>query len=302
MQLKNPDFRIETTTLCNANCTICPREKLARPKVVMDNEHFFDLVCQALELGATHISLFGYGEPLTDKGLAQKIEYCTKMGLKTFITSNASLLDKRKRESLFNAGLSHIRFSMHGFFENYEAVHRGLKWGKTSNRVFDFVYDNIILDKPCKISMSVIPMHGENVEEIRKFWESMVDWLEIWYPHNWTDGKSYRRVAKKKKTCGRPFNGPVQIQADGKMVVCCFDYNGRLEVGDTRKQSVRSILIGDRFNAIREKHKKGDLTGLVCDGCDQLNIEEKSPLMYSNRDDSCGVGTTSSTKTKLKEF
>lgn len=301
MQLNNRDVRIETTNLCNAQCTICPREKLTRRKTTMPNDHFFELVVQAKELGATHISLFGYGEPLIDKDIARKIRFCTSLGLETFITTNASCLTKKVRTDILDAGLSHIRFSAHGFFKEFEAVHRGLKWGQCFHNITEFIYDNVKRNKPCKISVSVIPMHGESVETIRGFWEKMCDWLEVWKPHNWAGGREYRDLTQKKKTCGRPFNGPVQIQADGKMIVCCWDINGALEVGNTYKQTIKQILKGKRFKDIRRKHRDGDLGGLLCEKCDQLN-EGDFPLLYSNRDEKCGVGLTSSTKTKLEEF
>jgi len=297
MGLVNPEVRIENTSICNAMCVICPREKLRRRKCTMQNSHFFDLVTQAKELGATHISVFGYGEPLVDPQLPEKVAFCSKMGMETFITTNAALLKPRVRKALLDAGLTHIRFSAHGFFENYEAVHRNLKWNVVSKNIVDF----LIHRGKCKASVTVIPMHGEPIDEIRNFWEPMVDWLEIWKPHNWTDGREFRTPVKRKKSCGRPINGPIQIQADGKMIVCCFDYNGVLEVGDTYKNTIAEILRGGKFNAIRKRHKKGDLTGLICDTCDQLDNKE-SPLLYSSRDVSREVGCTSSTKFKLKEI
>jgi len=103
-----------------------------------------------------------------------------------------------------------------------------------------------------------------------------------------------------KKTCGRPLNGPIQINADGKMMVCCFDFDGKLTVGDTYKDSIADILKGDKFNEIREKHRTGNHTGTICEMCDQLN-EDDDPLIYSSRDPDREIGKTSSTKFKLKE-
>ena len=113
-KLINPEVRIEVTNLCNARCVICPREKMTRPLRTMRNDTFFDLVMQSFKLGAKMISPFGYGEPLLDPGLCEKISYCTSLGLKTFITTNASLLDCDKAFDLLNSGLSNIRFSFHG--------------------------------------------------------------------------------------------------------------------------------------------------------------------------------------------
>jgi hypothetical protein len=44
----------------------------------------------------------------------------------------------------------------------------------------------------------------------------------------------------------------------------------------------------------------GDMTGLICEKCDQLNIEDESPLLYSSRDATRTVGKTSSTKYQME--
>jgi aerobic-type carbon monoxide dehydrogenase small subunit (CoxS/CutS family) len=299
MKLKNTEVRIENTSKCNANCIICPRDKFVRKKTTMDNKHFEDLVKQSVKLGAETISIFGYGEPLCDPDIVDKVQMVTDSGLESFITTNAALLTTDLSSRLVGAGLSHIRFSAHGLWDNYERVHRGLKFSKFMRNVFNYIA--ISRGKSIK-SVSVIPLFGENIEDIKEFWEDRVDFLEIWRPHNWTTGRNYRGITvEKKKTCGRPKNGPVQIQADGKMVVCCFDYNGELEVGDTNIDTIETIMKGDKYNSIRDKHEKGDLGGLICDVCDQRNISNTNPLLYSSRDPECNIGVTSSTKFKLEE-
>ena len=299
MQLINPEVRIETTNLCNAACVICPREKMTRRKCTMGNDHFKDIVDEAEELGATDISLFGYGEPLMDRQLWIKLEYCA--GFNTNITTNGSLLDRNMSRALLGAGIRQIRFSAHGIGANYERVHNRLNWQEFITNVNEFIkINNDIYGHQCITEVSVIPMHGESVQQIRDFWEGTVDFLEIWRPHGWGGGKDFRPIARKKKTCGRPFRGPVQIQADGKMIVCCFDYDGKLAVGDTYENSIEEILKGDKFNDIREAHTTGKLDGLICQTCDQLNIEEQNPLLYSNRDKDMVIGKTSSTKFNLE--
>ena len=294
-KLVSPEVRIETTNLCNARCTICPREKMTRPKRTMDFDTFRELAIQCKDLGAEMATLFGYGEPLVDKGIYQKIAFCNGLGLKTTITTNASLMDDLKGEMLLDAGLTEIRFSVHGFGKDYEEVH-GLDWDETIDNIDAFL---AICGNECVTNVSVIPLHDEPLAEIRDFWEKRVDYLEIWRPHNWTDGRAFREVKRRKKTCGRPFNGPIQINADGKMMVCCFDYDGKLTIGDTNENSIQQILEGDELRYIQDKHMEGNLFGLLCESCDQLNIEDVSPLLYSNRD--FELGKTSTFKTKIGE-
>lgn len=275
---------------------------MTRPLVTMPTGHFKYLVSQGHNLGVNTISLFGHGESLLDNDLAEKIRYCSEAQFDTFITTNAALLSPDCAYEILEAGLSHIRFSAHGFGEDYNTVHRRLDWGKFIENVGNFIRVKDELDADCAISVSVIPMNGEELDIIRNFWEPNCDFLEVWKPHNWADGREFRtETAKRKKTCGRPESGPVQIQADGLMIVCCWDYDGKMVVGDTNKNTIEEILLSDEFNEIRRKHKTGDHSGLLCEHCDQLNVETESPLLYSNRDYGRESGRLSSTKIKLKE-
>jgi hypothetical protein len=251
-------------------------------------------------MGAETISAFGFGEPLLDQGLPEKIRFCTDNSLDTFITTNSSLLTAKVSRDLISAGLTHVRFSAHGLFENYNKVHKGLNFNAFRRNTFNFIKES---DGLVTISVSVIPMHGESIEEIIDFWKPgrMIDYLEIWKPHDWTSSKDYRgNTAKRIKTCGRPESGPLQINANSTMMVCCFDYNGEMTVGDLKTESIEDVLRGKKFEAIREKHRTGNLEGLPCETCDQLNIGE-NPLLYSNRDPDRNINCTSSTKFQLKE-
>ena len=298
------EVRIETTNYCNSKCTICPREQMTREKTVMPLDHFFSLVDQVKILGAETITLFGYGEPLLDACMSHRITYCKAQGLDTFITTNGSLLDLLTTKLILDAGLSHIRFSVHGLFKaDYENVHRGLDYLQVIRNIFNFlVVNKKKFDNQCTTSVSIIPMNHERIEDLVKFWEPNVDYVEIWRPHNWATGRKYRKVDRRKKTCGRPFSGPLQINADGKMMVCCFDTNAEMTIGDTYKELIREILIGEELSRIKNKHEAGDLSGLPCNDCDQLNEydEDNNPLLYSNRDPSKQVGVTSTLKEKLQ--
>lgn len=305
--LKNPEVRIENTTACNARCTICPRDKFTRQIIAMPLWNFCQLAKQVKELGASLISMFGFGEPLIDSKIDKKVEFVHSLGMESFITTNGSLLHSDLAVRLLRAGLTHIRFSAHGLFDNYEKVHKGLSFNNFMRHFHNFLAVNDGHwhpdNKKAIVSVSVIPMHGESVDEIIEFYKpgERVDYLEIWKPHNWTNGKEFREAKpERKKTCGRPFTGPLQINADGTMMVCCFDYNGVMTIGDTSYESIPRILNGDILRGIREKHRSGDLRGLPCETCDQLNIGD-TPLLWSNRDPEKKLNVSSATKIKIKE-
>jgi hypothetical protein len=270
----------------------------------MSNCDFCGLIMEAKELGATMIDVFGYGEPLMDPRFVDKITMCSQLGLDTFTTTNAALLTLDMSWALVDAGLKHIRFSVHAVTsEKYPKVHRGLDWTTVKTNIENFIQINEMSGCPVTIHVTSIPMNGENLDKILKFWNGRrcVDYLEVWRPHNWTNGRNYRVVHPRKKTCGRPFNGPVQIQADGKMVACCFDFDGKLELGDTNLYSIQEILEESvALYGIQESHNTGHYGALLCGDCDQRNIEDESPLLYSTRDERCELGRTSTGKFRVQ--
>ncbi len=71
---------IENTNACNANCTICPREKLTRDIKSMDMETFEKLLDDCIAAGATKLSLHNFGEPLLDKRLSDKVFMAKEKG------------------------------------------------------------------------------------------------------------------------------------------------------------------------------------------------------------------------------
>ena len=299
-KLINTEVRIENTNLCNAHCVMCPREKMTRSKTTMCWGLFCNLVDQAIDLGAETISVFGFGEPLLDKNLEEKIGYCSDKGLNTWITTNASVLGMQRSFNLLNAGLKNIRFSVHASTPlEYDRVHNGLSWIETTRNIANFLHINKRAGNPIKTNMVCMPISGEPTDQIIETWVNLVDYLEIWRPHNWGNAKAYRKPNPMLKTCGRPFSGPVQIQADGDVIPCCFLTNAEVVLGNVNDNQIVDILNGHKYESLRWMHKTGFYKDVPCETCDQRNVEERNPLLFSNRDPDKIIGKTSTCKTQV---
>ena len=127
-----------------------------------------------------------------------------------------------------------------------------------------------------------------DMESWIEYWKDKVDLLEVWRPHNWVNSKDYRAVQKEKlKTCGRPFNTPLQIQVDGTVNMCCFDFDGQLLLGDLKTQTLEEIFESSMFNKILKYHTTGDFTesGLICEDCDQRNVDKSDVMIYNSKFD-----------------
>ena len=105
-------------------------------------------------------------------------------------------------------------------------------------------------------------------------------------PHNFGDGRSFRNRTDDlaaKHTCGRPENGPLQIQWNGEVVPCCYDYNNKIVLGNAFEQPILEILNNSKYRLLRDIHQYGKF-GIFpyCDQCDQL-LPHSDALVYSNR-------------------
>ena len=284
--LNHPEVRYEVTDHCNAHCIMCPREKHDRKHGIMDQSAYERSIDEVVGLGAKQVVLTGFGEPMLDKKLEQKIAYAKSKGLRTYIITNGSALTEKRAYLLLQAGLDEMRVSFYGMgADTYNAVMRGLEYDKTVKGLMQFLSIRDALKIPCKVMLSylVLPENEKDTDNFRAFWEPKVDYIEIWKPHNFGDGKDFRQRIGIKKSCGRPDNGPLQIQWDGTVIPCCYDYNNQIVLGNAFEDSIPDILRGYRYQALRAAHKAGEFFRFpYCDQCDQL-LEHDDALVYTNR-------------------
>ena len=287
-KLQHPEVRYEVTDHCNANCIMCPRDKHDRAHGIMDQSAYERSIDEVTALGATQVVLTGFGEPMLDKQLENKIAYAKSKGLRTYIITNGSALTEKRAYLLLQAGLDEMRVSFYGMgADTYNAVMRGLEYDKTVKCLMQFLAIRDALNIPCKVMLSylVLPENEKDTETFKAFWEPKVDFIEIWKPHNFGDGKDFRQRIGIKKTCGRPDNGPLQIQWDGTVIPCCYDYNNQIQLGNAFEDSIPDILKGSKYQALRDAHSKGEFWKFpYCDQCDQL-LEHSDALVYTNRHD-----------------
>jgi len=290
--LRHPEVRYEVTDHCNAECVMCPRDKhkLGRPHGIMKLENYKASIDEVVSLGCKQVVLTGFGEPLIDKGLEKKVEYANGKGLSTYIISNASLLTKKRATGLIEAGLDQLRLSFYGMQKaTYERVMVGLKYEVTMNNLTNFlqIRDEMGSKRPrLEINWLVLPENEEDTEAFQEYWEPRADAIEIWRPHNFGDGRSYRERFDDlalKNTCGRPENGPLQIQWNGEVIPCCYDYNNQIVLGNAFQQTVLEILNNDKYRLLRLAHREKKFKLFpFCDQCDQL-LPHADALVYTNR-------------------
>lgn len=286
MKIQNREIRCEVTNMCNARCIMCPREKMTRPQGIMDMGLYMRVIDEARRMGATVATLENFGEPFLDPFFFERAAYAKGKGMSVFTVTNGSLFNKRLADKAVYL-LDKIRFSIYGATkEVYESIHTGLDFDSVVSNVGYLAGEKKRLKAGSpKIEVYFVFMeeNKHQVEDFKKMWLGVADDIAIWKPHNWGDGRRYREPAQRlrKTTCGRPERGPIQVQWDGFVVPCCFDYNSTIVLGDLNKQSLYEALTGEAYNRLRKTFEKGDFSSYpYCDSCDQL-VKREDVLVYT---------------------
>lgn len=284
--LQNRELRIETTNLCNARCIMCPREKMTRPQGTLDMKLYKCVIDEAHELGVSIVSLGNYGEGFMDPYLFERASYAKDKDLQVYMLTNGSLVTKDIADKVIKY-LDKIRFSAYGTTkEVFEKIHVNSNYEKTISNIKYLIDErNRRGSKTPKIEVYFLLMeeNKHQVEDFKKMWMNYADDIAVWKPHNWGDGRRYREFSGKEKkvTCGRPEKSPIQVQWDGTVVPCCYDYNSNMILGDLNKESLYDVLTGEKYNKLRKAHAEGNFSLYpFCDNCDQL-IKKEDVLVFT---------------------
>lgn len=291
MFTKTNEIRIETSTVCNYRCQICARDTFHRKQEIMPNSLFDNIVAKTKhELPHIDIAtVSGFGEFSTDPQWRHKILTASDNFEKLHIVTNMSLLSEEDLLFLLDY-ISDIRISVYGLDQAvYKAVHNPPS-SVTYQRIHEsiqFLIQNKSSHQHVILNYVEIDANRHQTAEWISYWEKKVDLIEVWKPHNWIDSKCYRDLDMQRlPTCGRPFNGPIQVQADGTINVCCFDYNGEMLIGDLRSKSFTEIFNGDCMESIQKLHANGNADQLpLCRICDQRNSHKSKAVnaIYNSR-------------------
>jgi radical SAM protein with 4Fe4S-binding SPASM domain len=273
---------IENTNACPARCTICAMDKMTRKVGIMDFGLFERLIREcATHIEVKEVHLHGFGEPLVDKDLPPKVALAKKLGIpSTYIVTNAFLLNKQKAQELILAGLDGIKFSFYGMTkETYEGIHLGLSFEKTVRNIEGFFEerDRLRASNP-KVRFQFCPDMAP-AEEFQMF-------LDKWLPfmdadrgdeffstglHNWAGGKDYvdLRKPESQRYCVWPFKD-IQILWDGRVVPCCYDFNGGMVFGNVNRATIQEIWLSENYERFRRVWRQKQCYSLpLCRNCDE---------------------------------
>ena len=251
-------LQFESSTFCNARCTFCPRYEMTRPMGQMSDELFHKIIKEGKELGITTYLPFLNGEPFIFPRIYEWLDYMEKEGVRVILYTNAELMDVDRLIKYKNIDLVNCSFNG-ATKETYEKVMPGLDYDIAKKNIED-----LIAKSKFRIRVTMVVV-DENVKEkalFRKMWGERTYFA---YYNNW-GGKKPREIEATgiQRPCVKIFNNTT-ILWDGRVNLCCMDYDGEVIFGDLNKEHLKDIL--EKMMEIKKRHKKLDFDMPLCKNC-----------------------------------
>jgi len=262
---------VELTNRCNMSCTICPRDKMERPIGDMDFSLFKKIVDE-LKGKTEMFDLCFAGESLLHKDVFEMIKYARQNNIKTFVQTNAMVLDRIMSEKLINSGLDLLVLSIDAVSEQvYNLIRRGGDFYKVVKNAEEFLkIKNLNGKKPYTIVQMVYTEYNKNeVEDFYHYWiKKGADAVRI-KPFNSRAGLvSFGEIKKQELPCIRLWRG-MAVFWDGKVVPCCMDYKGKYVLGDVSKEKILDIWNSEKMVYLRKLHTSGEVKNSeLCKNCE----------------------------------
>ncbi len=306
--LNTKEVRIETSTFCNHKCVFCPHSTHFKRRKETMNLGLFQFLLDKIKDQApnvTDVTVSGFGEAFMDPTIIDKIKYAHSLNYNVHILTNGTYLSKSKIDYLLNLPLADLRISLHSLDpETWSLITRGSrKKHKELLKNIDYIISKKTKRTRFIITVDVIDANMDEVDHIVEKYSDIVDLLEVWKPHNWVNTFSYRNGNPVRTSCGRPINSPLQVQVDGTVNMCCFDFNGELLLGDLKTQNVDDIFNSKDYLELSKAHADGtlDCSKYICKDCDQRKKQDGVVIYNSKFSEKDRLFRTSTTLTRVNK-
>lgn len=275
---------VEITNICGLSCSFCPPKKQSNQTMPLP---FFRLVCEQLRDYTDEIALHVMGDPMVLSNVREYLDVAYDTGLKVMITTSGFYLDTVRREALFHPALRQINISLNSFnknsisrtFEAYMEPILALCDEKLSHSVDFFInlrlwnLDDIhseklfneklfkLLEKHFSLEVGMIAsaISGERqsirlASKILLHFDHYFEWPHLGHS---TSSHGYCQGLSKQ----------IAVLSDGRVVPCCLDGEGVMELGNLNETNLGKILSSKRSKSISEGFSKGICSEELCQKC-----------------------------------
>ncbi len=265
---------IESTAKCNLFCPMCLRQRIYFPPRNMEISVFRKIIDEGKDFLEFAVP-YGVGEPLLNPEIFDMIAYCTKMGVPTGISTNATVLSEDASRRLIQAGLNHITFAFEGVRrEIFEKYRKGADFDKVRKNILTFLEVKKALRSRifCIVQMVALRENRRDGQALIRMWELegindvRIKKDEVHNEGSAIPGDNSTRPPRRYP-CYQLWRGPMYIHYDGTMFPCCYTYPDEA-LGNIKRNTLRQIWNSEKIVRLREAHIKRDLRNYPsCQNC-----------------------------------
>ncbi len=290
-----PLVSLEITNYCNASCVMCPHASMGRPLQHMEPELFRRLIDECAEFSLERLHPFFFGEPLICPHFPEFMDYARSKLPATSINvyTNGAVLQGDNVEALFRNRIDEILVCLDGATKDvYESIRKGLNYDTVVENLVKFMEkkrQKRCLKPVLRIILIEMENNQEEIEQFLRRWRGIADIVEVQMVHNWSGqlqcspsgdtgllapGEKPPRSSGLNRgyPCFQLFNELV-VAADGRVPLCCMDYDLKYVIGNVQESSLESIWKNRRINFIRKEQEAGNFGAPeICVDCIRYNI------------------------------
>jgi radical SAM protein with 4Fe4S-binding SPASM domain len=274
---------IELTNVCNADCIMCPRGTMDRRIQHMPFEVLEKIIKDCKNKPIKKMNLFWMGDSPCHPKFVDYLRYVRKQlpGVKLYLSTNAGLLFEEKSRAIIDEQLLDvINFDIDGMTkETYEAVRLDVNFDDVMKHTHFFIqYRNEKNTKKPQIRTTIIKMKptAAEVDDFVKYWKPRVDRVDVNRYNTWLGRFDDLNVGDNLKNsregyfdfaCQHPWN-ELTIGADGRVSLCCLDYELSTQVGDVKTESISDIWKGPALRNYRNAMQQDRYQDIdICRNC-----------------------------------
>ena len=259
---------VEINNSCNINCVMCDTKSSTRKKALMKLDLVEESVIQLKRRGITTVGLHTIGDPLANTRLKEVFEILRKHKMFTSLSTNGLLLHKHiDTLENFTDVCRVLRFSIDGATKiTLEKIRFGTIWEDliknldlASERLTKVGYDFFVNFTISRENFNEI---GEFITFFRKYFKDPSRQFQFGFMNSLAPSNSYflennilQEHTHLNSYCDQIANSIPYILVDGRVSVCCRDYDGSLVVGNLNEKNVDKVMSDNKFKELMEAHE-----------------------------------------------
>jgi radical SAM protein with 4Fe4S-binding SPASM domain len=261
-------LNVELTSRCNVACSYCDVNRdLGRPNQDLPLEVLARLLEQSPGLQA--LLPFQWGEPLLYEPLDEAIAMAHRRGVRTYLTTNGTLLDGDRLDALARAGLTRLTVSLDGTGSQH-AARRGYEQEPILRRLEQARRARDAAGWPTRLDVSMVVDETVSAEldAFRARMRRLCD--RVQFIPRLVDGP-------RTSPCREPSRGVMVVLSDGRITSCCADVNGELALGHVDDGPPPEMYKSSAWRQLRARHRQRDWPEPCarCDECDVPGVSKR---------------------------